>query len=37
MPISNKHKFKFIHIPKTGGSSVEVVFDLQHDENLWVP
>lgn len=37
MPISKKHKFKFIHIPKTGGSSVEVIFDLQHKDNLFVP
>jgi len=37
MPISFKHKFKFIHIPKTGGSSVEVIFDLMHEENLYVP
>ena len=37
MPISHKHKFKFIHIPKTGGSSIEVVFDLQHKDNLFVP
>lgn len=37
MPISNKYKFKFIHIPKTGGSSIEVIFDLQHKENLFVP
>lgn len=37
MPISYKYKFKFIHIPKTGGSSIEVVFDLQHKDNLFVP
>ena len=37
MPVSKKHKFKFIHIPKTGGSSVEIVFNLQHKENLYVP
>jgi len=37
MPISYKHKFKFIHIPKTGGSSIENIFDLFHEENLWVP
>lgn len=37
MPVSKKHKFKFIHIPKTGGSSIEVIFDLQHEENLFVP
>lgn len=37
MPISYKHKFKFIHIPKTGGSSIERVFDLQHKKNLFQP
>ena len=37
MPVDHKNKFKFIHIPKTGGSSVEVVFDLQHEKNLFVP
>ncbi len=35
MPVSYKHKFKFIHIPRTGGSSIEVVFDLQHKECLF--
>jgi len=37
MPISYKHKFKFIHIPKTGGSSIEKIFDLQHKNNLFQP
>ena len=37
MPISYNHNFKFIHIPKTGGSSVEKVFDLQKPENLYIP
>ena len=37
MPISYKYKFKFIHIPKTGGTSLEVVFDLQHENNLYQP
>jgi len=35
MPVSLQHKFKFIHIPRTGGSSIEVVFDLQHKECLY--
>lgn len=37
MPISFRHKFKFIHIPKTGGSSIEKVFRLQSAENLFFP
>lgn len=37
MPVSYKHKFKFVHIPKTAGSSIEAVFDLHHEENLFVP
>ncbi len=36
MPVCFKRKFKFIHIPKTGGSSFEKVFDLQHRENLFL-
>ena len=35
MPVSRKHKFKFVHIPRTGGSSIEKVFDLQHKECLY--
>lgn len=37
MPISKKYKFKFIHIPRCGGSGVESNFNLFHDENFWVP
>lgn len=37
MPISKKYKFKFIHIPRCGGSGVEDNFDLFHQENFWVP
>ena len=37
MPVDHKNKFKFVHIPKTGGTSVEVAFDLHHEENLFVP
>jgi hypothetical protein len=37
MPVSFRHKFKFIHIPKTGGSSIEKIYDLQHTENLFIP
>lgn len=35
MPISYKHEFKFIHIPKNAGTSIEVIFDLMHTENLY--
>jgi hypothetical protein len=37
MPVSNQYKFKFIHIPKTGGSSIEKLFDLQHWDNFYTP
>jgi len=37
MPISFEHKFKFIHIPKTGGSSIEEVFSLFNKKNFWRP
>ena len=37
MPISKKYKFKFIHIPRCGGSGVEDNFNLFYEENYWVP
>jgi|TARA_R110000824_G_C14935299_1_gene649206 hypothetical protein len=37
MPISKKYKFKFIHIPRCGGSGIEDNFDLFYKENFWVP
>jgi hypothetical protein len=37
MPVSSQYKFKFIHIPKTGGSSIEKLFDLQHWDNFYTP
>jgi hypothetical protein len=37
MPIRKKYKFKFIHIPRCGGSGVEDNFDLFHQENYWIP
>ena len=34
MPIHHKHKILFIHIPKTGGSSIEEFFGMTETENL---
>ena len=33
MPICHKHRFVFIHIPKTGGSTIEKLFNLYGHEN----
>jgi len=33
MPICHKHKFVFIHIPKTGGTTIEKLFNLHGYEN----
>jgi hypothetical protein len=35
MPIDFKNKIKFIHIPRTGGSSIENALSLFNKENLW--
>lgn len=35
MPINKKHNLTFIHIPKTGGVTVERLFGLQKKESLW--
>tara|TARA_Y100001938_G_C8047104_1_gene409549 strand:+ start:318 stop:914 length:597 start_codon:yes stop_codon:yes gene_type:complete len=33
MPISHTHKFVFVHIPKTGGSSIEKFFNIHGVDN----
>ena len=33
MPISHTHKFVFVHIPKTGGSSIEKFFNMYGVDN----
>lgn len=35
MPICHNKKLIFIHIPKTGGSSIEKSLDIQHIESLY--
>jgi hypothetical protein len=35
MPINRKHNLTFIHIPKTGGVTVEKLFGLQKKDSLW--
>jgi len=34
MPVCHKRGFAFIHIPKTGGSSISKMLDLEHKENF---
>lgn len=35
MPINRKHNITFIHIPKTGGSTVEHLMDMNNEDSLW--
>ncbi len=35
MPISREHNLTFIHIPKTGGVTIEKLFKMEHKDSLW--
>ena len=35
MPISDEHKCVFVHVPKTGGSSIESVLQMDRAKNLY--
>ncbi len=36
MPFSDTYKLIFFHVPRTGGSSLEVYFDMQHESMLFL-
>lgn len=35
MPVNKKHKLIYIHIPKTGGTYIEYLFDMRKDKTLF--
>jgi hypothetical protein len=37
MPISHEKRIVFVHIPKTGGTSIELALDMNKNENLFSP